>query len=131
MMARLAKSPARKKPSVAIVGVGNCGSTLAWALHDAGFPVTELVVHHAATAMQKKLARDLRAKLVRFQDWNGTAAELVWICVGDDMIAQTAETISTRFLRRPHPTDDEPVRRMGHPASQLLRMRKTSRELRV
>ena len=106
-MARLAKPITQKLQPAAIVGVGNCGSTLAWALHDAGFPVAELIVHRAPTAEQKKLARDLGAKLVHFQDWRESAADVVWICVGDDAIADTAEQISTRFqkLRMPHSKD--------------------------
>jgi predicted short-subunit dehydrogenase-like oxidoreductase (DUF2520 family) len=97
MMARLVKPAAQKEQSVAIVGVGNCGSTLAWAMHDAGFPVPELIVHRAATAEQKKLAQDLPAKLVRFQSWRATAAEVVWICVGDDAIDNTAHDIANQF----------------------------------
>jgi len=96
-MARLAKPITQKLQPAAIVGVGNCGSTLAWALHDARFPVAELVVHRAPTAEQKKLARDLGAKLVRFQDWRESAADVVWICVGDDAIVNTAHDIANQF----------------------------------
>ena len=96
-MAHLAKPTMQKVQPVAIVGVGNCGSTLAWALHDARFPVAELVVHRAPTAEQKKLARDLGAKLVRFQDWRESAADVVWICVGDDAIVNTAHDIANQF----------------------------------
>ena len=93
-MARLAKPITQKLQPAAIVGVGNCGSTLAWALHDARFPVAELVVHRAPTAEQKKLARDLGAKLVRFANWHETLADVVWICVGDDAIAEVARQMA-------------------------------------
>jgi hypothetical protein len=117
MVGERAKPVSMEKKSVAMVGLGNCGSTLAWALHQAGYPIAEMVVRHAPTPAQKKLARDCGARLVRWTDWRSSAAEVVWICVRDDEIAEVARAMAERFGggSRSHPMDGETVHRMGHP----------------
>lgn len=90
------RKPTRKpwQGPVAIIGVGNVGTALAWALHQSGARVAELVVRRAATAQQKKLATDCGARLVTLDDWKDSEACTVWICVPDDALANVAEQIA-------------------------------------
>lgn len=86
--------------AASIVGVGNCGTALAWAIHEAGIQVAELVVHRAATAEQRALAKDCGAKLVKWREWKQTEARVIWICVPDDAIAGVAGEIAKRMGRK-------------------------------
>lgn len=103
MVGARASSDSEKKPAVAIVGIGNCGSTLAWALHATGFPIVEMIAHRAPTSEQKSLAKDTGAELIRWKDWQSSAAEVVWICVRDDEIAKIAREMAKRFDSRSVP----------------------------
>jgi predicted short-subunit dehydrogenase-like oxidoreductase (DUF2520 family) len=70
------------------------GTALAWAQHQAGVPVAQLVVRGPATAEQRRLARDIGARLARFAEWQ--PAGLVWLCVPDDTLAAAAKQIAER-----------------------------------
>ena len=80
----------RRSLSVAVVGAGNLGGALAIALPAAGFSVTALVTRapKPGPSRARSLARKLKAKIVALGD--PFDADLVWIAVPDDAIAQTA-----------------------------------------
>lgn len=84
------------KPSVAIVGAGNLGTSLALSLRDAGYRVAEVVARSRAVSRQRaqKLARRVGARVVPVGSGE-IRSELVWICVPDREIRRCAETLAT------------------------------------
>ncbi len=84
--------------SVAIVGPGRLGATLAAALHAAGIAVTEIVARSGAEPQRRAqaVAKPLGAKVSAI----ATAklhADVVWICVPDERIGTVAEELTTRL----------------------------------
>lgn len=73
--------------SVCIVGLGNWGTSLAMGLSAAGIPIREVVV-------RKKLRRSWLPTVI----WSEAAldAKVLWLCVPDSVIAQTAAEIVER-----------------------------------
>ena len=83
------------KPSIAIIGPGALGSSLALALYQQGFRVMELIARDAASPAARKLARKTNAKLLSIEK-SELKADIVWICVPDDAIALLASSLRTR-----------------------------------
>jgi predicted short-subunit dehydrogenase-like oxidoreductase (DUF2520 family) len=83
-----------KKLSVTIVGPGGLGGALAIALKAAGYQVRE-VVYRRDRKRALDVARRARSKAVIFN--NATfSGDVVWICVADDAIAETAAAMGDR-----------------------------------
>ncbi|HET9696720.1 MAG TPA: Rossmann-like and DUF2520 domain-containing protein [Terriglobales bacterium] len=82
------------KPSVAIIGAGSLGGTLALALHTAGFPVEELV-YRSDERRVTTIARRCKSSAVTLREAQ-LAARLVWICVGDASIRPIAAAMAKR-----------------------------------
>jgi predicted short-subunit dehydrogenase-like oxidoreductase (DUF2520 family) len=78
------------RPSIAIVGPGNLGSTLAVSLGRAGYRVNSIVAKRASKSVDRarKLARDVGASLLF--DPVDVRADIVWFCVPDSHIASAA-----------------------------------------
>jgi predicted short-subunit dehydrogenase-like oxidoreductase (DUF2520 family) len=88
-----------KKPqrSVSVVGPGNWGSSLAYALQDSGVPLPEVIVSRSSTVDYGKRARALpRVTLDRAQ----LEADVLWLCVPDAAIAQVARRLVQRAAAR-------------------------------
>jgi predicted short-subunit dehydrogenase-like oxidoreductase (DUF2520 family) len=81
------------KPRIAIVGAGNLASALAVALRGAGYGIDRIVAHGPASLRRaRRLAREVGASataVARAQ----IRAEVVWFCVPDAAIADTAESL--------------------------------------
>ena len=83
-------------PGVAIVGLGNWGSSLAHALQAAGIPLREAI--HAGNSSRKHrprspLPRDLRPVTLRNACLD---ASILWLCVPDSAIAGVAQRLAER-----------------------------------
>ena len=83
-----------RKLSVTIVGPGSLGGALAVSLHDAGYPVKE-VVYRSDRKRAQAIARRAFARAIRFDKATFNAG-VVWICVGDAEIRKTAEAMALR-----------------------------------
>jgi predicted short-subunit dehydrogenase-like oxidoreductase (DUF2520 family) len=79
-----ASHPQSKKPEVAIIGLGNWGTSLAAALAQARIPLREVVVH-----------RRRRTSPYPTVSWKHAAltARILWLCVPDSAIAGVAQRI--------------------------------------
>lgn len=88
--------------SVAIAGLGNWGTALAWALHGAGIRITELVVRGQPDAAEKKLAKTLGAVLT---EWRSATpqADVVWLCMADGQIEAAASELAKRWRKNGRP----------------------------
>lgn len=73
---------------MAIVGLGNWGSSLAQGCVEAGIPLREVVV-------RSRPSRSAQLPLTRFEDARFDA-RLIWICVRDGEIADVAKRIASR-----------------------------------
>jgi predicted short-subunit dehydrogenase-like oxidoreductase (DUF2520 family) len=90
-----------KKPSVAIVGAGNLATSLALALNDAAFTITEIVARNSPRSRHR--ARTLAAKVgARAVVTNSAAldATLLWLCVSDREIRGTASALAAHLPAR-------------------------------
>lgn len=85
---------AGKKTSVAIVGAGNVGRVLALALAAAKYRVIEVGTRKGSRAGAAALARKVGAKVVELEREVGLAADVIWICVPDDAIAEVAKALA-------------------------------------
>jgi predicted short-subunit dehydrogenase-like oxidoreductase (DUF2520 family) len=83
-----------RKLSVTVVGPGSLGGALAVALHAAGYRVRE-VVYRSDSRRAQAIARRAGAEAVSFRQAT-FPGEVVWICVGDAAIAETAGLMSNR-----------------------------------
>jgi predicted short-subunit dehydrogenase-like oxidoreductase (DUF2520 family) len=85
------------EPRIAIVGPGNLGTTLAIALHRAGYKIDEIVTRQQTSSRVRgvHLARRVRA---RYCDVNHAtlAADVVWLCVPDREIRNCAQSLIAR-----------------------------------
>ena len=90
---------ARGTPSVTLIGFGNWGTALAFALFGAGIPIKEIVVRSiskTATAQRRKISRSLGAKFTTL-DRAALDADVLWICTPDANIAQTAVKVAAKL----------------------------------
>ncbi|MGB6387038.1 MAG: DUF2520 domain-containing protein [Terriglobales bacterium] len=86
-----------RKPTVAMVGAGSLATSLAIALHEAGFRITEIVVRKSPALHQR--ARSLAAKVgAKVTTVNSAAlgAALLWLCVPDREIRSAASALAAR-----------------------------------
>jgi predicted short-subunit dehydrogenase-like oxidoreductase (DUF2520 family) len=85
------------KPTIAIVGAGKLGSTLALALRKAGYGISEIVHRDRSESRRnaRVLARELRARAATATDAK-LDADIVWLCVSDAAITSTARELALR-----------------------------------
>jgi predicted short-subunit dehydrogenase-like oxidoreductase (DUF2520 family) len=90
-----------KKPSVAIVGAGSLAASLAVALHDAGFAITEIVARDSPASRRRarRLAAKVGARTVT-ADSAALDATLLWFCVPDREIRRAASALAARLATR-------------------------------
>src|ERR1035437_8621551 len=89
------------KPSIAIVGAGSLATFLAVALHNAGFPITEIIARDSPRSRQR--ARALAAKVGAQMVTASSAAldaTLLWLCVPDREIRGAAGVLSDHLVAR-------------------------------
>ncbi len=89
------------KPSIAIVGAGSLATFLAVALHNAGFPITEIIARDSPRSRQR--ARALAAKVGAQTVTAHSAAldaTLLWLCVPDREIRRAAWVLSDHLVAR-------------------------------
>ena len=86
-----------RKKTIAIVGPGNLGSSLAVALGEAGYRIRELVIRDGSRSRRQAaaLARKLGARVSAISQAT-LAAEVTWLCVSDDGIAALARQLARR-----------------------------------
>jgi predicted short-subunit dehydrogenase-like oxidoreductase (DUF2520 family) len=86
-----------RKPTIAIVGAGNLAQALAPALRRARYRVTEIIVREGAESRRRArtLARRVQAKATDHEH-SKLDAQLIWLCVTDDAIAETARRLASR-----------------------------------
>lgn len=89
--------PAMKRPSIAIVGAGRLGTTLAQRLADAGYPIAEIVVGSRSRSLPaaRKLARRVGARVVTTLTTQ-LDADLIWFCVPDSEVTKVATSLAKR-----------------------------------
>jgi predicted short-subunit dehydrogenase-like oxidoreductase (DUF2520 family) len=85
-----------RKPTVAIAGAGSLASSLALALHEAGYSITEILCRDSPPSRQhaRKLAAKVGAKVVATANGK-VAASVLWFCVPDREI-QAATSAAAR-----------------------------------
>jgi predicted short-subunit dehydrogenase-like oxidoreductase (DUF2520 family) len=85
------------KPGIAIVGAGNLAQALAPALRRAGYRISEVIsrAERESRRRAQALARQLHTKATDHQHAS-LDADIIWLCMTDDAIAETAQ----RFARR-------------------------------
>src|SRR4051794_27497291 len=90
-------SAVARKPSIAIVGPGALGSAVARALHASGYTVAEIVSRDNAASLRhaRELARVVGARATTFTQAR-LDADVVWLCVPDDAIADCARVLARR-----------------------------------
>jgi predicted short-subunit dehydrogenase-like oxidoreductase (DUF2520 family) len=83
-----------EEPRIAIVGPGNLGTTLAIALHRAGYKIDEIVTRQR-TSFRVRGVRLARKVGARYCDVNHAilAADVVWLCVPDREIRNCAQSL--------------------------------------
>lgn len=87
------------KIDVSIIGAGNFGTTLAFALHDAGMTVREIITRRPNKRLYQ-LAKTVGAGLVDLQEAQ-FHSRVIWITTPDSAIAATAAAIAnTTMLHR-------------------------------
>jgi predicted short-subunit dehydrogenase-like oxidoreductase (DUF2520 family) len=82
------------KPHIAIVGAGSLGSSLAFALREAGYVIDEIISRETAASVRK--ARRLAAKVgasAALLTQARIRAAVVWFCVPDGAIASAAAAL--------------------------------------
>lgn len=79
----------KTKPTMAVVGTGNLGRVLALALRASHFRVSEVV---SRVPRRAALAKRVGAQAARLGD--PLSADVVWICVPDDAIAEVARALA-------------------------------------
>lgn len=82
------------KPRVAIVGAGNFGTALAFALQRAGYAIDAVVARARGGSLQKARTLAKRVGACAAIDLSAVRAELIWICVPDSSIARVAESLA-------------------------------------
>ncbi len=84
-------------PTVALIGYGNWGSTLAFALEQAGVPLCEIVVRKKTRSGQAVKFRARRQLLAEAK----LDADVLWICTPDAAIAGVAQQLARALADRP------------------------------
>jgi predicted short-subunit dehydrogenase-like oxidoreductase (DUF2520 family) len=86
-----------RKPSIAIIGAGSLATSLAVALHEAGFKITEIVARDSPASRRRtrSLAGKVRAKVVTANS-SALDAALLWFCVPDREIHSAASELALR-----------------------------------
>ncbi len=79
-------------PRIAIVGIGNVGWNLGFRLHEAGYKVALLISesHNASDDLAKELGAEVKDHPSQVDE----KIDLAILCVPDDVIQRTAESIS-------------------------------------
>lgn len=83
------------KPSIAIVGPGRLGSTLARELPQNGYTVAEIVARGKPAQRVRKLASNMGAR-ISIAPTALLNADLIWFCVPDQEIASAARHLADR-----------------------------------
>jgi predicted short-subunit dehydrogenase-like oxidoreductase (DUF2520 family) len=88
-----------EKPSIAIVGPGRLGSTLALELRRAGYSISEIVSRRSAGSRRRvrELARKVGAR-ASMSDSACLDADLVWFCVPDQEIAAASHQLAPAIV---------------------------------
>lgn len=100
MAARTLPKSASRPPSVAILGLGNWGSSLARALTASGTPPVEIVRRRSG----RMPAGIPTAAPVHTWTHAALQADILWLCVPDAQIAPAAARIARQLASRPHAT---------------------------
>jgi predicted short-subunit dehydrogenase-like oxidoreductase (DUF2520 family) len=103
-----------RNPSVAIVGAGNLATSLALALNEAGFTITEIIARDSPRSRRR--ARALAAKVgARAVTASSAAldATLLWLCVSDREIRGAASALAVHLAAR------TPVHKKGRSQSRF------------
>ncbi len=89
------------KPTIAIVGAGNLGTALTFALRDAGYTIEEIIARQDTASLTR--ARKLAALVSGYRSNSVVvssvrkptlSSHVVWLCVPDREIAGCAETLA-------------------------------------
>jgi predicted short-subunit dehydrogenase-like oxidoreductase (DUF2520 family) len=84
------------KPTISIAGPGRLGSSLALALHAAGYRVTEIVYRSGpSAAAAKALAKKLKTRAVQ----SPSLADVVFLAAGDSQLSEMVEQLSREDWR--------------------------------
>ena len=85
----------KRKLKITLVGAGSLASTLAPALHTAGYPIDEILSRPepASRRRAQRLAREVGARAATVAS-SHLPADLVWLCVSDSAIAGCAAELS-------------------------------------
>jgi predicted short-subunit dehydrogenase-like oxidoreductase (DUF2520 family) len=89
-----------KRPSIAIVGAGRLGTTLARRLTDASYSIAEIIVRTNSRSLPAagKLSRRVGARVVT-KLATRLDADLIWFCVPDSEVTKTAALLAKRNWR--------------------------------
>ncbi len=80
------------KPRISIVGPGRLGTSLAHALHAAGYNVAEIVYRQGPSSRAARaLAKELRAEALRYPE---QFAPVVFLCVGDSQLGAVSQELA-------------------------------------
>ncbi len=84
-----------KKPKITIIGPGRLGSALAMALRQADYAIDEIVSRDLPESVRRArlIAKEPRARAVVIGR-AALSANVIWICVGDGVIRQCAESLA-------------------------------------
>jgi len=121
----ITKRTTTRKPTVAIVGAGSLATSLAGALDDAGFTITEIVARNSLQSRRR--ARTLAAKVgAQVVTANSAAldATVLWFCVPDREIRGAASAVADRLAARAAANKKNKIRFAFHSSGAL-----SSREL--
>jgi len=98
---RMPRISRRKKPDIAIIGAGTLAAALARTLQQSGHRVLEIVSRDNAESLRRATALARRVKAMpAMLSRAAFSAEIVWICVPDDAIAEVARHLSGRDWKR-------------------------------
>ncbi len=95
MLPAVPKKSVSRRPTIAIVGLGNLGSALALTLSAAGYKVTSIAVRPGSkrTPRAKALAQRVGGRLLEIGK-QPLVSDLVWLTVRDDAIASVARSLA-------------------------------------
>lgn len=119
----ITKNKTASKPTVAIVGAGSLATSMAVALHDAGYTITEIVVRNSPRSSRH--ARSFGAKVGAKVVTANTAAldsTLLWFCVPDREIYGAASALVNQLAtsKQHKHQDKNKVRFALHSSGALL-----------